>query len=281
MKLVRFGEVGHERPGLLDEAGQIRDLSEEIPDIHSAYLSSAKLAQLQAINLNALPIIKSSPRIGACVGGVGKFIGIGLNYKDHAKEVGFEAPSEPILFLKATSSIIGAYDDIIIPRNAKQTDWETELGVVIADKAKYVSEQEAMNYVAGFCLVNDVSEREFQLKRGGQWDKGKGCDTFGPIGPWLVTKDEIADPQNLSVQFSLNGKRYQDGNTKDMIFNVAYLISYLSQFFTLHPGDVITTGSPAGVGFSQEPSPIFLNAGDEITLSITGLGEQTHRIIAE
>ena len=274
MKLLRFGEAGKEKPGVLDAQGHIRDLSRVINDIAGDVLSDERLTQLRAINIDELPIVANKVRIGACVGRVGKFICIGLNYADHAAESGMTPPSEPVVFMKATSAIIGPNDTVLIPRNSKKTDWEVELGVVIGKHASYVPEADAMNHVAGYCVVNDVSEREFQLERGGQWDKGKGCDTFGPIGPWLVTKDEVGDVDNLPMWLSVNGHRYQNGSTKPMIFRVPFLIHYLSQFMSLQPGDVVSTGTPPGVGMGQKPSPIYLKAGDVMELSIEGLGVQ-------
>lgn len=281
MKLLRYGEPGAEKPGCLDDQGIIRDLSSVIPDIAGDVLSPEKLKFLQSIDPYSLPQIKSNPRIGACVGNVGKFICIGLNYADHAKETEAKVPTEPVLFMKATSSICGAYDPTIIPRGSKKTDWEVELGVVIGKAAKYVREEDALDHIAGYCLIHDVSEREFQLERGGQWDKGKGCDTFGPIGPWLVTADEVADPQQLELWLTVDGHRYQNGSSKNMIFGVARLVSYLSQFFTLHPGDVISTGTPAGVGLGQKPAPIYLKPGQKVKLGISGLGEQEHLMVVE
>jgi ureidoglycolate lyase len=279
MKLVRYGKPGFEKPAILDDKGQLRDLSEEISDIDGTTLSAVKLDFIRKININSLAIIKANPRIGPCVGKVGKLICIGLNYKDHAAEVQMKLPSEPIIFLKATSAICGPYDDTVIPRHSTKTDWEVELGVVIGEPAKYVSEVDALKYVAGYCVVNDISERDFQLNRGGQWDKGKGCDTFAPIGPWLVTRDEIEDPQHLSLRLSVDGHVYQQGNTQDMVFNVAKLVSYASQFFTLQPGDIISTGTPSGVGLSQKPEPVFLKNGQVVELAIDGLGSQQHAVI--
>jgi 2-keto-4-pentenoate hydratase/2-oxohepta-3-ene-1,7-dioic acid hydratase in catechol pathway len=274
MKLLRFGEVGREKPGMLDTSGQIRDLSSVVDDIAGNVLSDAGLSKLRNLNIDALPVAPESVRIGACVGNVGKFICIGLNYADHAAESGLPAPAEPVVFMKATSAIIGPNDNVLIPRNSKKTDWEVELGVVIGKHASYVSEADAMSHVAGFCVVNDISEREFQLERGGQWDKGKGCDTFGPIGPWLVTRDEMTDIDNLSMWLSVSGHRYQNGSTRPMIFKVPYLVHYLSQFMSLQPGDVISTGTPPGVGLGQKPEPIYLKSGDVMELGIQGLGVQ-------
>lgn len=274
MKLLRFGEAGKEKPGMLDAQGRIRDLSGVVDDIAGDVLSDMQLDRLRSINIDALPVIANDVRVGACVGHVGKFICIGLNYADHAAESGMTPPSEPVVFMKATSAITGPNDNVLIPRNSKKTDWEVELGVVIGKHASYVSEVDAMNHVAGYCIVNDVSEREFQLERGGQWDKGKGCDTFGPIGPWLVTRDEVSNVDNLSMWLSVNGHRYQNGSTEPMIFRVPFLIHYLSQFMSLQPGDVISTGTPPGVGMGQKPAPIYLQAGDVMELGIEGLGVQ-------
>ena len=273
MKLLRYGEFGTERPGILDVNGQIRDLSSLIPNLNGAALSDSSLERLRQLDLETLPIVTGNPRVGACVSGVGKFICIGLNYRQHALETGASIPTEPILFLKATSSLGGANDDIIIPRGSIKTDWEVELGVVIGKPAKYVTKEFALEYVAGYCVINDLSEREYQLERGGQWDKGKGCDTFGPIGPYLVTRDEIPDPQDLKLWLEVDGQRYQDSSTADMIFGVAEIVAYLSQFFTLHPGDVISTGTPQGVGLGMKP-PRYLGAGQTMHLGIDGLGEQ-------
>jgi len=281
MKLLRYGPVGAEKPGLLDKDGIIRDLSGVIGDISGAVLSDAGLAKLAAIDPSSLPKVSGNPRLGPCVGSVGKFIGIGLNFADHAAETGMPVPSEPIFFMKATSCLVGPNDDVIKPKDSTKMDWEVELGFVIGKKASYVSEAEAMDCIAGFCLVNDVSEREFQLGRpGGQWDKGKGCDTFGPVGPWLVTKDEIGDTGKLKMWLDVNGKRFQDGSSDTMVFKPAFLVSYLSRFFTLHPGDIVTTGTPPGVGVGQKPTPIFLQVGDEMRLGIDGLGEQRQKVVA-
>jgi 2-keto-4-pentenoate hydratase/2-oxohepta-3-ene-1,7-dioic acid hydratase in catechol pathway len=281
MKLLRYGNKGQEKPGVLDSQGKIRSLVGVVQDVSSHTLATGLLEQLQNVDIESLPVVEGSPRIGACVAGVGKFVCIGLNYKDHADETGAAYPKEPVLFMKATSSIIGPNDDVVIPRGSQKSDWEVELGVVIGKAAKYVSEKEALDYVAGYCVVNDLSEREYQMERGGQWDKGKGCDTFGPIGPYLVTKDEIPDVQNLRLWLELDGKRYQDGNTKNMIFGVAHIVSYLSNFFTLHPGDIISTGTPAGVGLGLKPTPIYLKAGQTMRLGIEGLGEQTQKTVAD
>ena len=278
MKLLRYGQPGFERPGLLDSDGLIRDLSHVIPDVHAATLSDASLAALRALDIATLPVVERSVRLGPCVGGVGKFICVGLNYRDHADETGAAYPAEPILFMKATSSVQGPDDEVWIPRGSVKTDWEVELGVVIGTRAKYLTVDEALSHVAGYCVINDLSEREYQLERGGQWDKGKGCDTFGPIGPYLVTRDELPDPQHLNLWLEVDGKRYQNGTTGNMIFGVTELISYISGFMTLHPGDIISTGTPAGVGLGQQP-PVYLQAGQTIHLGIEGLGQQTQRVV--
>lgn len=275
MKLVRYGAPGQEKPGLIDAQGQLRDLSGHVDDITGATLSGPALARLQALDPESLPPVSDNPRMGPCVGNIGKFMCIGLNYSDHAAETGADIPDHPILFLKANSAISGPDDAVIIPRNATTVDYEVELGVVIGKSAKYVSEAEALKHVAGYCIVNDVSERTFQSKLTGQWTKGKSCDTFGPIGPWLVTRDEVENPQDLSMALDVNGERRQTGNTSTMIFTVAQIISHLSQLFTLHPGDVIATGTPPGVGLGIKPQPVFLNAGDRMELTIEGLGRQT------
>jgi ureidoglycolate lyase len=279
MKLLRYGPVGQEKPGLLDTDGNIRDLSDKVADISGAVLSDAGLATIRDLDVNALPLVEGSPRIGACVGQVGKFICIGLNYADHAAESGMELPEEPVIFFKATSAITGPDDTVEIPRNSVKTDWEVELGVVIGKEAKYVSEADALDHVAGYCVVNDLSERDFQLHRSGQWVKGKSADTFGPIGPWLVTRDEITDPQNLPMYLEVNGHRYQDGSTKTMHFDVATVISHLSQFMSLQPGDVISTGTPPGVGLGQTPE-VYLKPGDVMELGIEGLGVQRQKVEA-
>ena len=278
MKLVRFGEMGLEKPGLIDDAGQLRDLSAVVPDIGPAQLSDAGLAALRQIRSETLPLVEGAPRLGAPLNGVGKFIAIGLNYADHAAEAGLPIPQEPILFMKATSCIQGPHDPVMLPKGAEKCDWELELGVVIGTRARYVTPEDALSHVAGYCTVNDVSERAFQMERGGTWDKGKGCDTFGPLGPWLVTRDEVPDPQALGMWLDLNGQRTQTGNTKTMIFNVARIVSYVSEFMTLMPGDVITTGTPPGVGMGMKP-PLFLKAGDVMTLGIDGLGEQRQLVV--
>lgn len=273
MKLVRFGAPGQEKPAMLDAEGQLRDLSSQITDIGPDTLSPAVLQKLSSAKVADFPLVTGSPRIGPCVGGVGKIVAIGLNYADHAAEAGMEIPDDIPMFMKATSSICGPNDDIHIPKGATKVDWEIELGVVIGTKATNVTEADAMNHVAGYCVVNDVSERDFQLNNGTQWSKGKGCDTFGPLGPWLVTKDEIEDPQNLGLWTVVNGKKMQDGNTKNMVNGVAKLIAYASRFMSLLPGDIVSTGTPAGVGGGMKP-PVFLKAGDEVVASVEGLGEQ-------
>lgn len=280
MKLLRYGPAGREKPGILDKAGEIRDLSGVVSDIAGEELSPAGLQRIAACDPESLPKVAGRPRIGPCVGRVGKFVCIGLNYADHAAESGVAVPPEPVVFLKATSAIIGPNDDVEIPRKSKKTDWEVELGVVIGRPTKYVAEAEAMAHIAGYCVVNDISEREFQIERAGQWDKGKGCDTFGPIGPWLVTRDEIPDPNDLDMWLSVDGKRYQNGNTRTMVYRVPFLVSYLSQFMSLQPGDVISTGTPPGVGMGQKPTPIYLKPGQEMRLGIAGLGEQRQKTVA-
>jgi 2-keto-4-pentenoate hydratase/2-oxohepta-3-ene-1,7-dioic acid hydratase in catechol pathway len=274
MKLLRYGEPGQERPALLDSNGGIRDLSDLIGDLSGTALSPESIAHLQSLDPTTLPLVEGTPRIGPCVGKIGKFICIGLNYADHAAETGADIPKEPIIFNKWTSAIVGPNDNVEIPRNSKKTDWEVELGVVIGKGGRYIDEADALEHVAGYCVINDVSEREFQIERGGTWDKGKGCDTFGPIGPWLVTRDEIADPHQLNLWLEVDGKRYQNGNTRTMIFQIPKLVSYLSQFMSLHPGDVISTGTPPGVGLGIKPEPVFLRAGQRMRLGIEGLGEQ-------
>lgn len=280
MKLLRYGEVGSERPGLLDADGTIRDLSAHVSDIAGTTLHPASLEMLAKLDPKSLPAVPGETRIGACVAGTGKFICIGLNYSDHAAETGATVPPEPIIFMKASSAIVGPDDDVLIPRGSVKTDWEVELGVVIGKTAKYVSEAEALDYVAGYCVSHDVSERAFQAERQGQWTKGKSCDTFGPIGPWLVTKDEVPDPQNIKMWLTVNGKTMQDGSTRTMVYGVAYLVSYLSQFMSLHPGDIISTGTPPGVGLGMKP-PVFLKAGDVVELGIEGLGQQKQTFKAD
>ncbi|MGZ2431558.1 fumarylacetoacetate hydrolase family protein [Rhizobium redzepovicii] len=279
MKLMRVGQAGNEKPALLDADGKIRDLSGHVADIAGEAITPAGLAKMAAIDPKSLPELMPG-RIGACVAGTGKFICIGLNYSDHAAETGATVPPEPIVFMKATSAIVGPNDDVIIPRGSEKTDWEVELGVVIGKTAKYVTEAEALDYVAGYCVSNDVSERAFQTERSGQWTKGKSCDTFGPIGPWLVTKDEIPEPQNLGMWLTVNGQKMQNGSSKTMVYGVAFLVSYLSQFMSLHPGDVISTGTPPGVGMGLKP-PRFLKAGDVVELGIEGLGIQKQTFVAD
>ena len=279
MKLVRYGNPGKEKPGLIDAQGVLRDLSAVIKDIGPDQLSDAALAKLAKLKTDKLPAVKGKPRMGCPVNGVRKFIAIGLNYAAHAAESNLPIPKEPIVFMKATSCIQGPNDPVMLPKGSKKTDWEVELGVVIGKQARYVSQKDALSYVAGYCTIDDVSEREFQIERGGTWDKGKGCDTFGPIGPWLVTRDEVPNPQKLDMWLDVNGKRMQTGNTKTMIFSVAKIISYVSQFMTLEPGDVITTGTPPGVGMGMKPSAIYLKKGDVVTLGIEGLGEQRQEVV--
>ena len=279
MKLLRYGAAGEERPGILDSEGQLRDLSGVVQDITGNTLLPAALDRIRAIDLAQLPLVAGAPRLGPCVGAVGKIVCVGLNYSDHAAESGLAVPSEPVLFMKATSSIVGPNDDVEIPRNSEKTDWEVELGIVIGKTAKYVSEADALDHVAGYCVINDVSERAFQIERGGQWDKGKCCDTFAPIGPWMVTRDEIADPQDLHMWLEVDGRRFQDGSTKTMIFGVAHLVHYISQFMSLQPGDIISTGTPPGVGLGQKP-PLYLKPGQVMRLGIAGLGEQSQRTVA-
>ncbi len=278
MKLLRYGQPGAERPALVDAQGNLRDLSNVIDDLAGSALLPTSLDKLRQLNVDALPKVTGTPRIGACVGNVGKFICIGLNYADHAAETGAEIPKEPVIFSKWTSAIVGPNDAVEIPRDSVKTDWEVELGVVIGKGGRYISEADALSHVAGYCVINDVSEREFQIERGGTWDKGKGCDTFGPLGPWLVTTDEIPDANQLSMWLEVDGKRYQNGNTNTMIFRVPEIISYLSRFMSLQPGDVISTGTPPGVGMGQKP-PVYLRAGQEIRLGIEGLGEQRQTTI--
>jgi 2-keto-4-pentenoate hydratase/2-oxohepta-3-ene-1,7-dioic acid hydratase in catechol pathway len=279
MKLLRYGPAGQEKPGLLDRDGTIRDLSSLVPDITGATLDAATLQRIAAADSSALPAVSGNPRIGPCVGQVPDFICVGLNYADHAAESGLPIPSEPILFTKVTSCIIGPNDDVKLPKGSTKSDWEVELGIVIGKKAQYVTEAEALDYVAGYCVVNDVSEREFQIERLGQWVKGKSADTFGPVGPWLVTKDEVPDTGNLAMFCDVSGVRRQSGNTSTMIFKAPFLVSYISQFMTLMPGDVIATGTPPGVGLGMKP-PTYLKAGDEMHLGIAGLGEQRQRVVA-
>lgn len=279
MKLVRIGAEGHERPGLIDRQGRIRDLSGVIDDVAGEHITAAGLEKLRALDVATLPLIEGEVRYGAAVGRIGKFICVGLNYADHAAESGMEVPKMPILFMKATTAVCGPNDTVIIPRGSVKSDWEVELGVVIGDVARDVSVEQALNHVAGYAVINDPSEREFQLEHGGQWVKGKSADTFGPIGPWLVTRDEIADPQNLSMWLEVNGHRYQNGSTRTMVFGVAELVSHISRYMTLMPGDVISTGTPPGVGLGQKP-PVYLKPGDVMELEIEGLGRQRQPVVA-
>lgn len=279
MKLVRFGQSGQEKPGIVDANDQIRSLEGIVDDIDGQVLNEVNLAKLKTLDITTLPLVPAGVRIGPCVAKVGKFICIGLNYSDHAAESGMALPAEPEVFTKATSAICGPDDDIIKPKNSTKMDWEVELALVIGKEAKYVSEAEAAEYIAGYCVCNDVSERAFQLERGSQWDKGKGCDTFGPIGPWLVTSDEVGDPTNLDMWLEVNGKRYQNGSSRTMVFKPAFIVSYLSQFMSLQPGDVISTGTPPGVGLGQKP-PVYLNVGDKISLGIEKLGTQNQQVVS-
>lgn len=280
MKLLRYGKSGAEKPGVLDADGKIRDLSAVIEDVNAATLSPASLKKLAKIDPATLPLVKGRPRIGPCVARPLNFVCIGLNYADHAAETGAPIPKEPIVFLKSLGAYCGPNDDVKMPRGSKKLDWEVELGIVIGTTARYVTEADAMKHVAGYCVINDVSEREFQAERGGTWDKGKGADTFGPTGPWMVTKDEIADPQNLKMWLDVDGQRQQDGSTKTMIFGVKEIVSYVSHFITLHAGDVIATGTPPGVGLGKKPNPVFLKLGQTMSLGIEGLGEQSQTVIA-
>lgn len=279
MKLVRFGRPGKEKPGLIDGEGKVRDLSAVIDDIEPGQLSDKSLAKLSRINPTKLPAVRGNPRLGTPLAGIGKIVAIGLNYSDHAAEAGMALPKEPIIFMKATTSLSGPNDPVMLPKGSMKGDWEVELGVVIGAKAQYVPEKDALSFVAGYCIANDVSEREFQLERGTQWDKGKGCDTFCPLGPWLVTRDEVPNPQRLGMWLDLNGQRMQSGSTKTMVFSVAKLVSYTSRFMTLLPGDVILTGTPPGVGMGMKP-PRYLKPGDEMALGIDGLGEQRQSVLA-
>ena len=279
MKLLRYGPKGQEKPGLLDGEGKIRSLAGVVEDIAGPVLGPAGLARLREVEIAGLPLVEGTQRLGACVGGIGKFVCIGLNYADHAAESGLKVPPEPVVFMKATSAVVGPDDPVEIPRGSEKTDWEVELGVVIGSPAKYITEAQALDHVAGYCVVNDVSERAFQAERSGQWTKGKSHDTFGPIGPWLVTRDEVADPQSLAMWLEVDGHRYQDGSTRTMVYQVPFLISYLSQFFSLQPGDVISTGTPPGVGMGQKP-PVYLRPGQTIRLGIEGLGVQTQTTVA-
>lgn len=278
MKLLRYGDTGSEKPGILDADGNLRDLSGVVADIAGDVLSDAGLAKLRALDPTSLPVVDGDPRLGPCVGGTGKFCCIGLNYSDHAAETGAAIPEHPILFMKANSAIVGPNDTVMIPRGSTNTDWEVELGVVIGTTAKYVSAENALDHVAGYCVINDVSERHFQTQLSGNWTKGKSCDTFGPTGPWLVTKDEVADPQKLAMHLDVNGTRMQTGNTDTMIFSVAQIIEHLSGLFTLHPGDIISTGTPPGVGMGMKPNPVYLKKGDVMELSIEGLGQQRQTV---
>ncbi|OZI28685.1 2-hydroxyhepta-2,4-diene-1,7-dioate isomerase [Bordetella genomosp. 1] len=280
MKLLRHGPKGQEKPALLDAQGRVRDLSGVIADLNAAGLNRAALEKLRALDPARLPLVERPGRIAPPWSGMGKFICIGLNYADHAAESGLPVPAEPVVFMKASSALVGANDAVVLPQDSVKTDWEVELGVVIGERARYVSEADALSHVAGYCVVNDISEREYQIERGGTWDKGKGCDTFGPVGPWLVTADEVPEPQALDMWLEVNGKRFQNGSTRTMVFNVAQLVSYVSRFMTLNPGDLISTGTPPGVGMGQKPAPIYLKAGDEMKLGIAGLGEQHQRVYA-
>lgn len=279
MKFLRYGNVGEERPGILDSAGRIRDLTDHLPVVTGKWLAPESLKKIAALDVAALPIVEGNPRIGACVGSPAKFICIGLNYADHAAETGKPVPPEPVVFMKATSALCGPNDDIEIPRGSGKTDWEVELGVIIGTRAKYVAEADALNHVAGYCTVNDVSERAFQSEHQGQWTKGKSHDTFGPIGPWLVTADEVGDPQNLHLWCEVDGHRYQDGSTRTMVYGIAFLVHYLSQFMTLEPGDIIATGTPPGCGMGVKPAPVFLKTGQRVRLGVEGLGQQDHMTI--
>lgn len=279
MKLLRYGNAGQERPGILDSNGKVRDLSSVVPDINGAALCDESLKKIAQLDINSLPLVDEQVRFGPCVNGVGKFICIGLNYADHAAESGVAVPVEPVVFMKATSAITGPNDNVIKPRNSTKLDWEVELGIIIGKHASYVSEVDALDCIAGYCVINDVSERNFQLERpGGQWDKGKGCDSFGPIGPYLVTKDEVADPLNLTLWLKVNGKTFQNGSTNQMVFGPQFLVHYLSQFMSLQPGDVISTGTPPGVGLGQKP-PLYLNEGDVMELGIEGMGVQKQIVV--
>ena len=280
MKLLRHGPKGQEKPAMLDAQGRVRDLSGLVDDLRADMLTPEGLAVLRAIDPQQLPLVAQPGRMAPPWSGMGKFICVGLNYADHAAESNLPVPAEPVLFTKHTSTVVGCNDPVVLPQGSVKTDWEVELGVVIGRKARYVSEAEALGFVAGYCVVNDVSEREYQIERGGTWDKGKGCDTFGPIGPWLVTADEVADPQQLSMWLEVNGKRFQNGSTRTMVFGVAHLVSYISRFMTLYPGDLITTGTPPGVGMGHKPEPVFLKAGDKMRLGIEGLGEQNQTVHA-
>jgi len=279
MKLLRYGPAGQEKPGLLDRDGVLRDLSQQLPDFTPEQLSAERLRRLAALDPARLPAVAGQPRLGVPVAGIRKFIAVGLNYADHAAEAGLTVPAEPVLFTKAISCLSGPNDDVMLPQGSRKSDWEVELGVVIGSVARYVTRADALKHVAGYCVVNDLSEREYQLERGGTWDKGKGCDTFGPVGPWLVTADEAGDPQALNLWLDLNGQRRQTGNTRTMIFGVAELIAYISRFITLEPGDLVTTGTPPGVGTGVKPAPLYLRSGDVMSLGIEGLGQQTQRVV--
>ncbi|HLN10351.1 MAG TPA: fumarylacetoacetate hydrolase family protein [Xanthobacteraceae bacterium] len=279
MKLVRFGPAGREKPGIIDSASRIRDLSGVVDDIAGETLGPKGLAKIRKAKIDTLPVVKRGVRLGPCVGRVGNYIAIGLNYADHAAEAKQEIPKEPIIFSKAPSCIVGPNDDTMLPKGSQKTDWEVELAIVIGSRARYLSKKDALEVVAGYCVANDVSEREFQIERGGLWNKGKGCETFGPLGPWLVTKDEISDPQKLDMWLDVNGERRQTGNTRTMIFGVAHLVWYVSQFMVMEPGDVIATGTPPGVGLGMKPEPKFLKAGDVVHLGIEGLGEQEQNVV--
>ena len=281
MKLVRYGQLGAEKPGMIDSNGLLRDLSAHVADINGSVLSDASLDPLRALDPASLPVVEGSPRIGACVGNIGKFLCIGLNYTDHAIETGNPFPDHPVLFFKANSAVVGPYDNVSMPRGSTSTDWEVELGVVIGTTAKYVSKENALDHVAGYCVINDVSERHFQNNLSGNWTKGKSCDTFGPTGPWLVTRDEVGDPQNLSMSLDVNGTRRQTGTTATMIFSIAEIIEHLSGLMTLHPGDVISTGTPPGVGMGMKPTPIYLKKGDVMELTIQGLGQQRQTVVED
>jgi 2,4-didehydro-3-deoxy-L-rhamnonate hydrolase len=280
MKLLRYGTVGSEKSGMLDDEGQIRDLSSVVGDLQAKHLVPSELKRIRSLAVDELPVVSGTPRLGTPYAGVGKFIAIGLNYTDHAAESNMPVPTEPVIFMKATSSIVGPNDTVMLPKDSVKSDWEVELGIVIGTTASYVSEESALDHVAGYCVVNDVSERAYQLERGGTWDKGKGCDTFGPIGPYMVTADEVGDPQSLDMFLDVNGKRMQTGNTRTMVFPVHVLVSYVSCFMTLNPGDIITTGTPPGVGMGKKPLPIFLKAGDVMELGITKLGKQRQTVVA-
>jgi len=280
MKLLRYGPPGHEKPGMLDADGTLRDLTAVVYDIDGTSLTPQGLERIRALDPLELPAVRGPQRLGACVGSIGKFVCIGLNYADHAAEAGMALPDEPIVFGKWTSAVVGPHDDIRIPRGSEKTDWEVELGVVVGSRARYVEPADALSHVAGYCVVNDISERSWQLERGGTWDKGKGCDTFGPTGPWLVTADEVPDPQALDLWLDVDGVRRQQGNTRTMVFGVAQLVAYLSRFMTLHPGDVIATGTPPGVGMGMRPEPVYLRPGQTMRLGVTGLGEQLQKTVA-